>query len=103
MRAADELLYGNDLQLLGYIIGEMIEIVSMLEDNKDKVKLLSSLNDFYAIHKTRTNDLLKLQRGVDDARIKHRKVIAERDQYLKNWKDAEKRLKRYMESEINKD
>lgn len=100
MRAADELLYGNDLQLLGYIIGEMIEIVSMLEDNKDKAKLLASLNDFYAIHKTRTNDLLKLQRGVDDARIKHRKVIAQRDQYLKNWKDAEKRLEEFMQKNI---
>lgn len=100
MRAADELLYGNDLQLLGYIIGEMIEIVSMLEDNKDKAKLLASLNDFYAIHKTRTNDLLKLQRGVDDARIKHRKVVAQRDQYLKNWKDAEKRLEEFMQKNI---
>lgn len=100
MRAADELLYGNDLQLLGYIIGEMIEIVSMLEDNKDKAKLLASLNDFYAIHKTRTNDLLKLQRGVDDARIKHRKVIAQRDQYFKNWKDAEKRLEEFMHKNI---
>jgi hypothetical protein len=100
MRAADELLYGNDLQLLGYIIGEMIEIVSMLEDNKDKAKLLASLNDFYAIHKTRTNDLLKLQRGVDDARIKHRKVIAQRDQYFKNWKDAEERLEEFMHKNI---
>lgn len=102
MNPADELIYANDLQLLGYILGEMSEVVMMLEDNKDKVKLLASLNDFYAIHKTRTNDLLKLQRGIDDARNKHRKVIAERDQYLADWKSVSKRLEDYMQRELSK-
>lgn len=101
MIAADEILYANDLQLLGYILGEMVEIVSMLEDNKEKAKLLTALNDFYAIHKTRTNDLLKLQRSIEKARNKHRKVVAERDQYLKNWKESKQRLEEYMEKNIS--
>ena len=102
MRAADELIYGNDLQLLGYIIGEMSEIVMMLEDNEDKIKLLMSLNDFYAVHKTRTNDLLRLQRGIDEARLKYRKVVAERDQYKKDWKSTSDRLKQIMDRELNR-
>jgi hypothetical protein len=102
MRAADELIYGNDLQLLGYIIGEMSEIVMMLEDNEDKIKLLMSLNDFYAVHKTRTNDLLRLQRSIDEARIKHRKVVAERDQYKRDWKSASERLQQIMDRELNR-
>lgn len=102
MNPADELIYANDLQLLGYILSEMSEVVMLLEDNKEKVKLLASLNDFYAIHKTRTNDLLKLQRGVNEARNKHRKVIAERDQYLADWKSVSKRLEDYMQRDMSK-
>ncbi len=102
MRPVDELLYLNDLQLLGYIIGEVIEVVSLLEDNPDKVKLISSLNDFYAIHKTRTNDLLKLQRSISDARNKHRKVLAERDQYKADYQEVSKRLDQYMQAAMSK-
>lgn len=102
MNPADELIYGNDLQLLGYIIGELAEVVSMLEENKESVKLLASLNDFYAIHKTRTHDLLQLQRSVENARNKHRKVIAERDQYKRDYESVAKRLEQYMQREMSK-
>jgi hypothetical protein len=100
MNKPDEIIYANDLQLLGYILGEFADIIMLLEDSEDKIKLLASLSDFYAIHKTRTNDLLKLQRSIGDARIKHKKVIAERNEYYKNWKDAEKKLNEYMERNI---
>jgi uncharacterized protein YlxW (UPF0749 family) len=102
MNAADELIYNNDLQLLGYILGEMADVVMMLEENQEMIKLLMALNDFYAIHKTRTNDLLKLQRSIDDARIKHRKVVAERNQYKKELEDTSKRLQQIMDRELNR-
>ena len=102
MNAADELIYNNDLQLLGYILGEMADVVMMLEENKEMIKLLMALNDFYAIHKTRTNDLLKLQRSVNDARLKHRKVVAERNQYKKELEDVSKRLQQIMDRELNR-
>jgi uncharacterized protein YlxW (UPF0749 family) len=102
MNAADELIYNNDLQLLGYILGEMADVVMMLEENQEMIKLLMALNDFYAIHKTRTNDLLKLQRSVNDARLKHRKVVAERNQYKKELEDVSKRLQQIMDRQLNR-
>lgn len=102
MNPADELIYANDLRLLGYILGEMADVVMMLEENQDKVKLLAALNDFYAIHKTRTYDLLQLQKSVNIARAKHQKVISERDQYKSDWKSITKRLEDYMQSSISK-
>jgi hypothetical protein len=102
MNKPDEIIYANDLQLLGYILGEFADILMMLEDSKDKIKLLASLSDFYAIHKTRTNDLLKLQRSIDDARIKHRKVVAERNQYKKELEDVSNRLQQIMDRELNR-
>jgi hypothetical protein len=101
MNPADEIIYHNDMSLLIYIVGEVTEIIGMLEDTDEKKKLLMALYDFEAIHRTRTNDLLKLQRGVDEARLKHRKVVAQRDQYLKNWKEAEARLNEYIDRELS--
>ena len=101
MNAADEIIYANDMSLLIYIVGEMTEIIGMLEDSDEKKKLLMALYDFEAIHRTRTNDLLKLQRGVDEARLKHRKVVAQRDQYLKNWKESESKLNEYINRELS--
>ena len=101
MNAADEIIYANDMSLLIYIVGEMTEIIGMLEDSDEKKKILMALYDFEAIHRTRTNDLLKLQRGVDEARLKHRKVVAQRDQYLKNWKEAEFKLNEYINRELS--
>jgi len=89
------------MSLLIYIVGEMTEIIGMLEDSDEKKKILMALYDFEAIHRTRTNDLLKLQRGVDEARLKHRKVVAQRDQYLKNWKEAESKLNEYINRELS--
>jgi len=101
MNAADEIIYANDMSLLIYIVGEMTEIIGMLEDSDEKKKILMALYDFEAIHRTRTNDLLKLQRGVDEARLKYRKVVAQRDQYLKNWKEAESKLNEYINRELS--
>ena len=100
MRAADEIIYHNDVNLLAYIVGEMLDIVRMLEDNEDKIKLVMALYDFEAAHRTRTNDLLKLQRGVDKARLKYNKVLAERNEYHKRWKEAQGRLDEYMAREL---
>ena len=102
MNPADEIIYHNDMSLLIYIVGEVTEIIGMLEDNDDKKKILMALYDFEAIHRTRTNDLLKLQRGVDKARLKYYKVIAERDQYYTNWKEAECKLNQYIDTEMSK-
>ena len=101
MNSADELIYANDISHLVYLVGELAEVVSMLEDSKEKTKLLMSLYDYEAIHRTRTNDLLKLQRGVDKARLKYYKVVAERDQYLSNWKEAERKLDEYINREMS--
>jgi hypothetical protein len=101
MNPADEIIYHNDISLLIYIVGEMTEIIGMLEDTEEKKKLLMALYDFEAIHRTRTNDLLKLQRGVEEARQKHRKVVAERNQYKANWKEAERRLNEYIDREMS--
>ena len=101
MNPADEIIYHNDISLLIYIVGEMTEIIGMLEDTEEKKKLLMALYDFEAIHRTRTNDLLKLQRGVEEARLKHRKVVAERNQYKANWKEAERRLNEYIDREMS--
>lgn len=101
MRAADEIIYHNDINLLAYIVGEMLDIVRMLEDNEDKIKLVMALYDFEAAHRTRTNDLLKLQRGVDKARLKYNKVLAERNEYHKRWKEAQGRLDEYMARELS--
>lgn len=101
MRAADEIIYHNDMSLLIYIVGEVTEIIGMLEDTEEKKKLLMALYDFEAIHRTRTNDLLKIQRGVDKARLKYNKVLAERDEYYKRWKDAEGRLNEYIDREMS--
>ena len=101
MRAADEIIYHNDMSLLIYIVGEVTEIIGMLEDTEEKKKLLMALYDFEAIHRTRTNDLLKLQRGVDKARLKYYKVLAERNQYFENWKEAERKLNLYINREMS--
>lgn len=100
MRTADEIIYHNDVNLLAYIVGEMMDIVRMLEDNDDKIKLVMALYDFEAAHRTRTNDLLKLQRGVDKARLKYNKVLAQRNEYYKRWKEAQGRLDEYMDREL---
>ena len=100
MNKADEIIYHNDVNLLAYIVGEMLDIVRMLEDNEDKIKLVMALYDFEAAHRTRTNDLLKLQRGVDKARLKYNKVLAERNEYYKRWKEAQGRLDEYMAREL---
>lgn len=100
MRTADEIIYHNDVNLLAYIVGEMMDIVRMLEDNDDKIKLVMALYDFEAAHRTRTNDLLKLQRGVDKARLKYNKVLAQRNEYYKRWKEAQDRLDEYMDREL---
>lgn len=101
MNPADEIIYQNDISLLIYIVGEMTEIVGMLEDTDEKKKLLMALYDFEAIHRTRTNDLLKLQRGVDQARLKYKKVLAERNEYHKRWKEAEGMLNQYIDREMS--
>lgn len=100
MNKADEIIYHNDVNLLAYIVGEMLDIVRMLEDNDDKIKLVMALYDFEAAHRTRTNDLLKLQRGVDKARLKYNKVLAQRNEYYKRWKEAQGRLDEYMDREL---
>jgi hypothetical protein len=102
MNRADEIIYASDISHLVYLVGELAEVISMLEDSKEKTKLLMSLYDYEAIHRTRTNDLLKLQRGVDKARLKYYKVIAERDQYYTNWKEAECKLNQYIDTEMSK-
>jgi len=101
MNSADELIYANDMSLLIYIVGEMTEIIGMLEDSAEKRKILMALYDFEAIHRTRTNDLLKLQRGVDKARLKYYKVLSERNQYFENWKEAERKLNLYIDREMS--
>ena len=101
MNKADEIIYHNDISLLIYIVGEMTEIIGMLEDTEEKKELLIALMDFEAIHRTRTNDLLKLQRGIEKARQKYRKAVAEKNQYYTNWKESERRLKQYMDENID--
>jgi hypothetical protein len=61
-----------------------------------------ALYDYEAIHRTRTNDLLKLQRGVDKARLKYYKVLAERNQFHTNWKEAERKLDEYINTEMSR-
>lgn len=102
MNRADELIYASDINHLMYLVGELAEVIAMLEDSREKVKLLTSLYDYEAIHRTRTNDLLKLQGGVDKARLKYYKVVAQRDQYYTNWKEAERKLNQYIDTEMSK-
>ena len=101
MNSADELIYANDISHLIYLVGELTEVIGMLENSKEKTKLLTALYDYEAIHRTRTNDLLKLQRGVDKARLKYYKVLAERNQYLENWKEAEQKINLYIDKEMS--
>ena len=101
MNSADELIYANDISHLIYLVGELTEVISMLENSKEKTKLLTALYDYEAIHRTRTNDLLKLQRGVDKARLKYYKVLAERNQYFENWKEAERKINLYIDKEMS--
>ena len=101
MNSADELIYANDISHLIYLVGELTEVIGMLEDSKEKTKLLTALYDYEAIHRTRTNDLLKLQRGVDKARLKYYKVLSERNQYFENWKEAERKLNLYIDKEMS--
>lgn len=102
MNSADELIYANDISHLAYLVGELAEVIAMLEDSKEKTKLLMALYDYEAIHRTRTNDLLKLQRGVDKARLKYYKVLAERNQFHTNWKEAERKLDEYINTEMSR-
>ena len=43
MNSADELIYANDMSLLIYIVGEMTEIIGMLEDSGEKKKNINGL------------------------------------------------------------
>ena len=91
--------FANDLQELTYIINEFIEIARLLEDSKEVMRLVTALDRFYYAYESRVTEVSELLEKIDEARLKHRKVIAQRDEYHKRYKYYEGLWKKYQDSE----
>jgi hypothetical protein len=89
------LLFANDLRELSYIIGEFIEIAKLLEDSKEVARLITSLDRFYYAYESRVTEISELLGKIDEARLKHRKVLAQRDDYKKEVERLTNILQRY--------
>jgi hypothetical protein len=89
------LLFANDLRELSYIIGEFIEIAKLLEDSKEVARLITSLDRFYYAYESRVTEISELLGKIDEARLKHRKVLAQRDEYKKEVERLTNILQRY--------
>lgn len=91
--------FANDLQELTYIINEFIEIARLLEDSKEVMKLVTALDRFYYAYESRITEVSELLGKIEEARLKHYKVIAQRDEYYKRYKYYEGLWKKYQDSE----
>lgn len=89
------LLFANDLRELSYIIGEFIEIAKLLEDSKEVARLITSLDRFYYAYESRVTEISELIGKIEEARLKHRKVLAQRDDYKKEVERLTNILQRY--------
>tara|TARA_R110002167_G_scaffold2318_3_gene11987 strand:- start:14 stop:319 length:306 start_codon:yes stop_codon:yes gene_type:complete len=90
-----KLLFANDLRELTYILNEFVEIASLMEDSKDLVKLISSLNRFYYAYESRVTEIDELIGSINKAREKHRMVVAQRNDYKKEVERLTTIMKRY--------
>lgn len=89
------LLFANDLRELSYIINEFIEIAKLLEDSKDVAKLITSLDRFYYAYESRVTEISELFGKIEEARLKHHKVLAQRNEYKKEVERLTNILQRY--------
>lgn len=90
-----KILFANDLRELTYIINEFIEIAKLLEDNEELLKLMTSLDRFYYAYESRITEVSELLEKIQEAREKHRKVLAERNEYKKEVERLTNILQRY--------
>ena len=95
----NKILFANDLRELTYIINEFIEIARLLEDSREVMKLVTALDRFYYAYGSRVTEVSELLEKIDEARLKHRKVIAQRDEYYKRYKYYEGLWTKYQDSE----
>ena len=71
MRIFDDLTIRADLDILHYVMGEML--IKAKED-KEFIKVLLQLEQFVAIHKTRTNDMVTYRDTIERAREEYRNL-----------------------------
>jgi len=90
-----KILFANDLRELSYIINEFIEIAQLLEDSKEVAKLITSLDRFYYAYESRVTEVSELLGKIQEARSKHRKVLAERNDYKTEVERLTNILQRY--------
>lgn len=90
-----KILFANDLRELTYIINEFIEIAKLLEDNRELLELMTALDRFYYAYESRITEVSELLAKIQEAREKHRKVLAERNEYRKEVERLTNILQRY--------
>ena len=90
-----KILFANDLRELTYIINEFIEIAKLLEDNRELLELMTALDRFYYAYESRITEVSELLGKIQEARQKHRKVLAERNDYKKEVERLTNILQRY--------
>jgi hypothetical protein len=90
-----KILFANDLRELTYIINEFIEIAKLLEDSEELLKLITALDRFYYAYESRITEVSELLGKIQEAREKHHKVLAERNDYKKEVKRLTNILQRY--------
>lgn len=90
-----KILFANDLRELTYIINEFIEIAKLLEDNRELLELMTALDRFYYAYESRITEVSELLEKIQEARQKHRKVLAERNDYKKEVERLTNILQRY--------
>jgi len=90
-----KILFANDLRELTYIINEFIEIAKLLEDNEELLKLMTALDRFYYAYESRITEVSELLVKIQEAREKHLKVLAERNEYKKEVERLTNILQRY--------
>lgn len=90
-----KILFANDLRELTYIINEFIEIAKLLEDSKELLRLITALDRFYYAHESRITEVSELLGKIQEAREKHRKVLAQRNEYKKEVERLTNILQRY--------
>ena len=92
------ILFANDLRELSYIIGEFIEIARLLEDSKEVMKLITALDRFYYAYESRITEVSELMGKIDEARLKHYKVLAQREYYREEVERLTNILQRYEDN-----
>jgi len=90
-----KILFANDLRELTYIINEFIEIAKLLEDSEELLKLITALDRFYYAYESRITEVSELLGKIQEARSKHRKVLAQRNEYKKEVERLTNILQRY--------